>query len=92
MQEGVIDNVLAGHDSLVLMPTGSGKSVWYQLPALLLDGLTLVVSPLIALMKDQVDALRAKSCNAVATAFVAGTPLGSQQKTYETVPDWLLGI
>ncbi len=64
MQEEVIENVLAGRDSLVLMPTGSGKSVCYQLPALLVDGVTLVVSPLIALMKDQVDSLKAKGIRA----------------------------
>ena len=53
----VVRAVLAGRDALVTMPTGAGKSLIYQLPALILDGLTLVVSPLIALMKDQVDAL-----------------------------------
>src|SRR5687768_2510814 len=52
--------VLAGRDVLLTMPTGSGKSIVYQLPAVLLDGLVLVVSPLIALMKDQVDSLRAR--------------------------------
>jgi len=58
-QREVISAVLAGEDCLCVMPTGGGKSLCYQLPALVLDGLTLVVSPLIALMKDQVDQLQA---------------------------------
>jgi ATP-dependent DNA helicase RecQ len=59
-QREVIESVLAGKDVIVVMPTGSGKSLCYQLPAMILDGVTLVVSPLIALMKDQVDALHAR--------------------------------
>lgn len=59
-QEEIIEAVIAGQDALVIMPTGGGKSLCFQLPALLRDGVTLVVSPLIALMKDQVDALRAR--------------------------------
>ncbi|MEO7101543.1 MAG: ATP-dependent DNA helicase RecQ [Luteolibacter sp.] len=59
-QEPVIRALLEGRSSLAIFPTGGGKSLCYQVPALLLDGLTLVVSPLIALMKDQVDALNAK--------------------------------
>jgi ATP-dependent DNA helicase RecQ len=59
-QREVIESVLAGKDVVVVMPTGSGKSLCYQLPAMILEGATLVVSPLIALMKDQVDALRAR--------------------------------
>jgi ATP-dependent DNA helicase RecQ len=56
-QEQIVDAVLGGHDVLAVMPTGSGKSLTYQLPAIVLPGTTLVVSPLIALMKDQVDEL-----------------------------------
>ncbi len=66
-QEAIISNALAGRHSLVVMPTGGGKSLCYQLPALARGGLTLVVSPLIALMKDQVDALRA---NGIAAEFL----------------------
>jgi ATP-dependent DNA helicase RecQ len=57
-QQAVIEHVAAGGDALVLMPTGGGKSLCYQIPALLRDGTAIVVSPLIALMQDQVDALR----------------------------------
>lgn len=63
-QERVVDILLEGRSALALFPTGGGKSLCYQLPALLLDGMTLVVSPLIALMKDQVEALQARSISA----------------------------
>ena len=63
-QEAVIGRLLAGDSVLAVFPTGGGKSMCYQLPALMLDGLTLVVSPLIALMKDQVDALRKRGISA----------------------------
>ena len=57
-QEAVIKNLLAGNDAFVLMPTGGGKSLCYQLPSLVMEGTAIVISPLIALMKNQVDAIR----------------------------------
>jgi ATP-dependent DNA helicase RecQ len=70
LQADIIDNVLARRDTLAVMPTGGGKSLCYQLPALIFDGLTLVISPLIALMQDQVDQLRALG---VPAAFLNST-------------------
>ncbi|HEX8730617.1 MAG TPA: RecQ family ATP-dependent DNA helicase, partial [Ktedonobacterales bacterium] len=66
-QSEIVDAVLAGRDALALMPTGGGKSLTYQLPATILPGVTVVISPLIALMKDQVDRLTA---NGVASAAI----------------------
>src|SRR5712691_6781343 len=63
-QEELVRAVLAGRDVLAVMPTGGGKSLCYQLPAVILPGLTLVVSPFIALMKDQVDALTQRGVRA----------------------------
>ena len=68
-QAGIIDSVLAGKDTLGLMPTGGGKSITFQVPAMLLPGLTVVVTPLISLMKDQVDNLRERGIRAVYLAM-----------------------
>src|SRR6187549_4269561 len=77
-QEDIVSAALAGRDVLALLPTGGGKSLCFQLPAVLGRGLTLVISPLIALMKDQVDALRANG--------VEATFLNSTQSAAEQVP------
>lgn len=79
-QQEVIEHIIAGRDALVLMPTGGGKSLCYQVPALALDGLTLVISPLIALMKDQVQALQA---NGIAAAFLNSTLAFAEEQTLE---------
>jgi ATP-dependent DNA helicase RecQ len=75
LQREIIDDALAGRDVFALLPTGGGKSLCFQLPALLHDGVTIVVSPLIALMKDQVDALRTSG---VAATFLNST-LGASE-------------
>ncbi|QED37025.1 DNA helicase RecQ [Antarcticibacterium arcticum] len=77
LQRKIIDAVFAGNDNLVIMPTGGGKSICYQLPALLLPEITLVISPLIALMKDQVDGLTA---NGVPAAFLNSSQHESEQQ------------
>ncbi|PWJ39204.1 DNA helicase RecQ [Sediminitomix flava] len=79
-QEEVIKAVLEGKDALVLMPTGGGKSICYQIPALVKNGVAIIVSPLIALMKDQVEGLRN---NGVAAAYLNSTQSGQEQQMIE---------
>src|SRR5881227_1267782 len=77
LQQEIIDDALSGRDVFALLPTGGGKSLCFQLPALLRDGVTIVVSPLIALMKDQVDALRTSG---IAATFLNSTLAGSESR------------
>ncbi len=72
-QEKVIESLLAGHDTFVIMPTGGGKSLCYQLPALVSEGVAIIVSPLIALMKNQVDLVRGYSSNDEVAHFLNST-------------------
>ncbi|MGL5187564.1 MAG: ATP-dependent DNA helicase RecQ [Plesiomonas shigelloides] len=86
-QAAIIERALHGRDNLVIMPTGGGKSLCYQVPALLLPGLTLVISPLISLMKDQVDQLRA---NGVAAACLNSTL--SREEQLQVMQDARSGV
>jgi len=86
-QEEVIEAILAGTDALAVMPTGAGKSLCYQIPALMLDGMTIVISPLISLMKDQVSALKEAGCGA---AFLNSSLSGSEY--YDTMEEITNGM
>ena len=98
-QQAIVEHVIAGGDALVLMPTGGGKSLCYQIPALLRPGVGIVVSPLIALMQDQVDALKQlgvqaaflnSSLDAEAAREVLRSVLGGELKLLYVAPERLM--
>src|SRR5882672_2305877 len=82
-QGEIIDTILSGRDVLAVMPTGSGKSLCYQLPALLREGLTVVVSPLIALMRNQVAQLR--SCGIAAASLNSANEFGENRQILDRI-------
>ncbi len=85
LQLDIINSIFEGKDNLVIMPTGGGKSICYQLPAILLPGITLVISPLIALMKDQVDGLHA---NGISAAFINSSQTANEhQDIFQKITD-----
>lgn len=88
-QEKAIESLLAGHDTFVIMPTGGGKSLCYQLPAMVSEGVAIIVSPLIALMKNQVDLVRGYSSNDEVAHFLNSTL--SKKETKEVHDDLLAG-
>lgn len=90
LQEDIINSIFDGKDNLVIMPTGGGKSICFQLPALLLEGITIVISPLIALMKDQVDGL---TTNGIAAAYLNSSQKESeQQEIYKQIAEGKLKL
>ncbi|HEU0125636.1 DNA helicase RecQ [Flavobacterium sp.] len=78
-QETIINTILSGQDALAIMPTGGGKSICFQLPALILPGITIVISPLIALMKDQVDSLKT---NGISACYINSSQSSQEQQYY----------
>ncbi|WPR70685.1 DNA helicase RecQ [Flavobacterium sp. NG2] len=78
-QEKIINSILSGKDTLAIMPTGGGKSVCFQLPAIVLPGITIVISPLIALMKDQVDSLKA---NGIVACYINSSQSETEQQAH----------
>ena len=87
-QRGIISRIIGGKDTLAILPTGSGKSVCYQVPGLYLDGLTIVVTPLIALMQDQVMRLRKAGIPAACLCFI---PSEAVTAALNAMPAWLTG-
>lgn len=78
-QQNIINTILSGQDTLAIMPTGGGKSICFQLPALILPGITIVISPLIALMKDQVDSLKT---NGISACYINSSQSAEEQQFY----------
>ena len=86
-QSELVEAVLTGRDALGVLPTGAGKSVCYQLPAVMLEGMTLVVSPLIALMEDQVRSLKKKGIAAASLSGSTRNGFGAKRLRAETLSD-----
>ncbi|NWG05014.1 MAG: DEAD/DEAH box helicase, partial [Syntrophaceae bacterium] len=84
-QEAILEAIFSGEETLVVMPTGGGKSLCYQLPALILPGVTLVISPLIALMKDQVDSLSVFDVPAISVNSLMG--IGEQEEALQKIAE-----
>src|SRR5690606_13722309 len=89
-QEEIVDAVLAGRNTLAIMPTGGGKSLCYQLPALCREGVTVVISPLIALMRDQVRALR--EAGVEAGALTSGNTDAETEEVFAALDDGRLKL
>jgi ATP-dependent DNA helicase RecQ len=89
-QKAIITNILEGNNTFVIMPTGGGKSMCYQLPALLMEGTAIIVSPLIALMKNQVDAIRYVSDNGSVAHFMNSSL--SKQEITQVKKDIVSGV
>ena len=89
-QEKIINSVLNQNDTIAIMPTGGGKSLCYQLPALAIEGTAIVISPLIALMKDQVDALKANGISA--NVFNSSQPQEEQQEVLKDLQNGVLKL
>ena len=87
MQEEIIQSVLDGKDTLALLPTGGGKSICFQVPALSMDGVCIVVTPLIALMKDQVQNLKHKGVRAV--AIYSGMQISEIEAAYNACVEYI---